>query len=283
MKPLRVKVMRFSPPSFAATDQTHLQRLSGYWKPLDIIQWLNYLQNDSQFSALNTSNSGIVGISMGGLYSLNTYILESLGQGRIKACVDISGPTNLTREIAYLTNNPTALGDVSLTEELAEKNPINQVNSTFPKNLLIMHGTDDPIVDYRCSEDLNATINPYNNRTDMEFIPFPGLGHTLGGNETCIQKTVAWIDYYVSHSITNKDNFTSITPVQQGLYDSGPANNGQSDLFKTVLYFCVIIPLFLYTIKPKLFTPNQTVQQNILLPLTENALNEKTRKKRSAF
>ncbi|MHA1732439.1 MAG: alpha/beta hydrolase family protein [Promethearchaeota archaeon] len=172
----------------------------GYEEPGDILDWLDFI--DERYPAVNASAAAIWGHSMGAQYALMAYVLESRGAGRFKCVVAGSGPVNLTREVAFLTNNYHSLGSNSLTDHLEEKNPINYVNATFPRNVMVLHGTADSIVDYRCSVDLLEAIDPLEltdpnrSRDDVEFYSLDGQGHGID-NSLFTRQAFRWVQLHV--------------------------------------------------------------------------------------
>ncbi|MHA1897196.1 MAG: alpha/beta hydrolase family protein [Promethearchaeota archaeon] len=176
----------------------------GYMEGKDIIKFLDYAETN--LPEINASNSAIFGHSMGALNAMNAYILESHGKGRLKAIVSGSGPLNITREIYFLTNNPFVIGNFSLIDHLAEKNPITHVNSTFPRNILMFHGDHDTIVDFNCSVDFYHKIDPYNNRTDVNFNVVSGSNHNLPS--IFYKSAIMWFDKYLLNKSDSLDGIS---------------------------------------------------------------------------
>lgn len=230
-------------PEFRGHGSNPAPTSLGYYEATDIIEWMDYFE--TQHSYINISASGIYGESMGGLYATQAYIHESLGKGRLKCLVEIVGPLNISREYDFLTNNVNALGDLPFTGFLEEKNPIVYGNETFPRNVLMIHGDQDAIVDYRCGVDFYHQIDPYENRSDVEFYLFSGESHGVAGSPFSINRTRYWLDYYVRNiEFTGTFTFESL-PI-----DFSSASNGKDNLLISMIIIILIIPLALVVIKP---------------------------------
>jgi predicted esterase len=233
-------------PEFRGHGDNPAPSTLGFKEFQDVISWLDYVE---KFPAINSSAAAIYGHSMGGLYAIGAYIQESLGKGRFHAVASGAGPLNITREIMFLTNNAEPLGPISLITHMEEKNPILKANSTFPENVYLYHGTEDNIVDSKCTEDFHQVLNPYNNRTDVDYDVIEGLGHRTKDEYT--KKVIAWLDYYVTGNETQAED---ITLLSGGLISAGAAKSGRtSALYATIA--CIIgLPALLYFLKPSLFS-----------------------------
>ena len=187
-------------PEFRGFGTNEGSMTLGKVEPYDLIQWLDYVETN--LPAININQTGIAGHSLGGFYALSAYTIESANKGRFTSCVDISGPTNLSRELEFLTMNEIPLSNLPFVENLDEKNIINKVNETNPKNILIFHGTNDRIVDFQCSVDLMMKIDPNNNRTDVKFIPMIGYSHKISNDPEVVSTSIRWFNQYGNKSTT---------------------------------------------------------------------------------
>ncbi|HMF34045.1 MAG TPA: alpha/beta fold hydrolase [Candidatus Lokiarchaeia archaeon] len=222
----------------------------GTAEPWDILTFFNWVEQN--VPCVNVSQSGIFGASMGGLYATLAYIFESQGRGRFKALVDLYGPNNITREVDFLTNNPNALGDLAFTGNLTGKNPVNYVNSTWPVNVLVAHGTADTTVSYNCSVDFVNKLDPTHTRSDVKFITVAGAGHGFGG-EIMFNESIAWFD----QKVLGKN--TQPTDVKQYSFpvDVYGAIDSQSALLYASIFAVLVIAALVYLAKPSLYRTKQ--------------------------
>lgn len=223
----------------------------GLTEPGDVIQLLDHLEVSPAHAYLNASAVGIVGSSMGGLHATLAYIQESLGRGRMRALASLSGPVNLSREVAFYTNRPDRYGDMWLVKDLAAKNPVTMVNATFPTNVLLVHGTADSVVDYRCSTDFAARLDPDGTRQDVRFVWRPDEGHGVAGNHGSMREAVAWLDQYVRGVSTDPGNVTLA-----GIpFSTRPARDANVACLGTVVALVVVIGAAALLGRPAWFTP----------------------------
>jgi len=224
----------------------------GYAEPHDIIQWLDYIEGT--FKAINISASGIVGQSMGALYATSAYIIESNGEGRLKALVAASGPINLTREVDFLSDDIDAIGPLAFSENIEEKNPINHVDDEFPINIMLLHGDEDNVVDYQCSTDFIRVIDsdklddPDDGREDVEFYTLEGEDHGID-HTFFLGKSIYWFDRH----ILNKSTDYKIEEQPPYPFNRNYAKDFQSALHHSLICLVFLIPTFLYLIKPQIF------------------------------
>ena len=164
-------------PEFRGHKSNAAPSTFGNLEPYDIISWLNYAEDNLEY--VNSSDAGVLGHSMGGMFAAGAYIFESMGRGRFKALVDLSGAVNSTRAIENFISDPSILGNFQFTENMSQKNPINYINATFPRNVLIIHGTSDNIVNIQCSYDFYNALNPSGTRNDVKFYILKGAPHDI--------------------------------------------------------------------------------------------------------
>ncbi|GAB4321097.1 MAG: hypothetical protein Kow0069_25300 [Promethearchaeota archaeon] len=167
----------------------------GFAEAWDVLALLDEVE--ARFPQVDVNRSGIVGTSMGGVNAMMAYVRDGGGAGRLKCVASLSGPVNVSRIVEFYATEPSAIGDVSLTARVAEKSPTTYANVTFPKNVLLVHGTEDSIVDFRCSADLASLLDPEGNRDDVEFVVRQGAGHEAAGDATSLKLAVAWLDRHV--------------------------------------------------------------------------------------
>ncbi|MBD3350445.1 MAG: alpha/beta fold hydrolase [Candidatus Lokiarchaeota archaeon] len=218
----------------------------GNLEPYDIIGWLDYSEENLDY--INVSNSGILGHSMGGLFAAGAYIFESLGEGRFKALVSLAGALNATRALDFFVSNPSILGQLTFTDNMTEKNPINYVTSEFPKNVLMYHGTADTIVDIRCTYDFYGELDPEGTRTDVEFHELEGAPHEIF-YDSVYKKAISWFDYYILDKNTDLNSITILeldyTPKYGVLF--------QVYLLIACFFVMVLFGCSTYLIKPKIY------------------------------
>ena len=226
----------------------------GSKEPGDIIGLIDHIENNDKFNCVNVSNSGVIGTSLGGLMGMSTYIFESLGKGRLKAIAIGAGPVNITRAVELFTETPDALGDTPFLGNLTDKNPINYINATFPSNVLIRHGTADTTVDFNCSTDFMAILDPDGTRPDIEFHIKYGAGHEVAGNGETLINAISWVENYTIHAYSS--SYTNVSDVEILNFD-GFSTRHIKDFIINFQVTCVllifIIPLSVYIVKPKIF------------------------------
>jgi len=245
-------------PEYRGHEASNVPTTFGSKEPSDIIGLINHIESEEKFNCVNISNSGVIGTSLGGLMGMSTYIFESLGRGRLKAIAIGAGPVNVTRAIELYTKTPDSLGDNpflgNLTGLEGDKNPINYINSTFPSNVLIRHGTEDTTVDFNCSTDFMAILDPDGSRPDIEFHIKYGAGHEVAGNTETLKNAISWIENYTIHAYSG--SHTNVTDVEIINFDGFSTRNVKNfinNLQITCFLLIFIIPLSLYLIKPELF------------------------------
>jgi pimeloyl-ACP methyl ester carboxylesterase len=235
-------------PEFRGHGSNPAPLTLGIMEPLDIITWLDFV--GTNIACANSSNAGFYGFSMGGYYATMAYILESTQAQRVHALVEIAGFVNVSREISYVTNDPTFFGPLPVLQNVTEKNAVNYVNSTFPRNVMIMHGDADNTVDVQCSYDFIAALDPYKNRTDIAYYIRPGQDHgDVGFNTTTFRMAASWFDKYLL-------NKTSV-PSEMYMPTNPVSSFNGFMIYWWCLGFCVsgifLVGSLVYVVKPKLF------------------------------
>lgn len=148
----------------------------------DINTAFDFITSKAAEYNINTSKMAIMGASAGGhLALLKAY--KSNSDGRIKAMVDLFGPTDM----AWMYNNlplpatsqpliANVVGGTPTTNAAGYINfsPINFVASTVPPTI-IFHGTADPIVPISESTRLQAKLQLAN--ATNQYITYTGEGH----------------------------------------------------------------------------------------------------------
>ena len=234
-------------PEFRGHKSNPAPATYGNMEPYDILRWLNYAEDNFDF--INITQSGILGHSMGGMFAASAYIKESLGRGRLKALVDLSGAVNITRALMFFTSNPNVLGTLRFNSNMTEKNPINYVNQTFPENVYIAHGADDTIVDYNCSVDFANALDPDGSRSDVVFYTKYTSSHELFYGET-YRNATAWFDTYVLDTPTQP---SSVNAYYLG-FNETHGFNFQRYLLAASFFLMVLIGCTTYLVRPKVFS-----------------------------
>jgi hypothetical protein len=96
-----------------------------------------------------------------------------------------------------LTNKVEAVGDIPFVAEVDTKNPVNLVNATFPTNIMLGHGKQDIIVDYRCTEDFYRVVDPAGSRSDVVFFSVEEGHHDISSWPIISNNVKAWLDHHV--------------------------------------------------------------------------------------
>jgi dienelactone hydrolase len=234
-------------PEFRGHGSNPAPTTLGDIEPSDVIQFLDYAEEELQF--VNVSASGAFGVSMGALYALTAYIDESLDRNRMKGIVIYSGPSNITRELDAYTQTPEILGSLGFVNNIEGKNPIHDCNDTFPKNVLFAHGMLDNIVAYQCSVDLNNTLDPHGTRDDVVFYSYPVGDHGVGGSEFLTKQAIVWFDKYVRGIITDPDGIV----LEYLPFSNGDNRDFQMNLLAVCCFLIVVVNSIIYFIKPSLY------------------------------
>lgn len=170
----------------------------------DINTAIDFITSKAVEYKINPNVIGLVGASAGAhLALLKAYKLNA--DGRIKAVVDLFGPTDLT----WMYNNhplpiyaqpqiANFIGGTPTTKPTAyaEASPLNYVTATSPATQ-IFHGTVDPVVPISESQRLNAKLQTFG--VPHEYITYAGEQHGwVGANLTdTYVKAGAFVKLYV--------------------------------------------------------------------------------------
>ncbi|MHA1340090.1 MAG: alpha/beta hydrolase family protein [Promethearchaeota archaeon] len=234
-------------PEFRGHRSNSAPTTYGNKEPYDILEIVDYVEHNYEF--INSTNIGIVGHSMGGLFSAGAYIFESLGKKRFKTFVDLSGAVNATRAVEHFLTDPTMLGELQFLANMTKKNPINYVNSTFPRNIYIIHGEYDNIVGKECSLDFYNALNPYGNRTDVKFELISTSNHEIYQVSNVKEKLIAWLDKYLKNQTTDPSSIT----IYKFVYDEKYGTRFQMFLLIDCFFIMVLFGCTTYLIKPKVY------------------------------
>ncbi|HPH23398.1 MAG TPA: alpha/beta hydrolase [Chitinophagaceae bacterium] len=170
----------------------------------DIDAAINYIYSNATKYSINTNKIAIMGASAGAhLTLLKCYKANT--DGKIKAVVDLFGPTNMawmynSHPVASLTQpiivNVMGGTPTSSASVYTSGSPINFVTSTVPPTI-IFHGTADPIVPI--SESINLQAKLQLAGVTNQYITYTGESHGwTGANLTdTYTKAVAFIKNYV--------------------------------------------------------------------------------------
>jgi acetyl esterase/lipase len=166
----------------------------------DIQSALDFIESNAGNYAINTSKVVLVGASAGAHLSL-LHAYKNNSSGKIKAVVDLFGPTDLT---SLYNNHPVPSASQPVLVNLLrgtpvtnaglykEASPINFVNSqTVPT--LIFHGGGDYIVPISQSATLKTKLEAAGAKVNMIIYPNEGHGWYGASLADTIEKTVAFI------------------------------------------------------------------------------------------
>lgn len=230
-------------PEFRGHGSNRARATMGELEPHDLIAWMDFICQNQP--AINGSNIGLWGHSMGALYSTLAHIFDSQSQGRVKALVAVSGPLNLTREYDYLKVNPAFLGPIPFVTYSTEKSPVNFANKSFPQNILLIHGANDQVVDPNCSLDFYRLLDPEGTRQDVELILVPNAIHEISLIPFTINQTKAWFDYYLQGKRINGENFE----LQKANVNLNYARIGHPMLLITLILFALSMSLIILLVR----------------------------------
>ena len=172
----------------------------------DVNAAVNFIVTKASEYKVNANKIIIVGASAGAhLGMLKAYKYNS--DGRVKAMIDLFGPTDLSwmynSQPYYLSLTQAVLTNFMGTTQPANPtlyqmaSPINFVSAAAPPTQ-ILHGTADSIVPVRESQRLNVALQTAN--VTHEFITIAGGGHGTWDNASwtnAYAKMTAFIKTYV--------------------------------------------------------------------------------------
>jgi pimeloyl-ACP methyl ester carboxylesterase len=213
------------------------------------------------FPQLNSSNIGLVGMSLGGGSALGAQALDD----RIYVSSIYHPAANLTSFFETIGVHPgeyfgflpgmkypytLPLGVPDWTQIKNDtwynRSAINLVTPENTKNLLLLHGSLDDMLQPYMTEDIVRIVDPLGTRNDIQFILREGLGH--GQNEEDLlsfKYTMTWFRHFFMNSsidITNLDleaGYLDISPLifpQTGNYAK---LFEYSTLFLLIFLFCL--------------------------------------------
>lgn len=149
----------------------------------DIQSAISFIENNAAEYKVNTNKVCLVGASAGAHLAL-LHAYKSNSRGKIKAVVDLFGPTDLSfmythhpipQEARYLLMNLLGKTPASGASLYEQASPINFVNAqTVPT--LIFHGTEDMVVPISQSNALKAKLQANNVKVEMTTYALEGHG-----------------------------------------------------------------------------------------------------------
>lgn len=177
----------------------------------DCADWV--FENAEKYD-LDTSNVCVMGYSAGAYLALMTSYYdrddifagkyENISKGKIKLCVDISGPVAFTEE--YDDNYSSQILDSyskylfdpeseSYYDDLYDSSVLNNIDKTDSgTRLLIYRGGDDDIISETHSTELYNTASIYN--FDVQYISFAGINHFFEMTEKLYEPVYTLSDVY---------------------------------------------------------------------------------------
>ncbi|MBN2150759.1 MAG: alpha/beta fold hydrolase [Candidatus Lokiarchaeota archaeon] len=223
------------PFSFGVDDVKDLQ---------DLITWV---KSSTHLPMVNKSAVGVFGHSMGALLAL----LLGAKDARVSCTVEASGPSNMSRVLDTEWFRLSLIGspvDITNQTEIDIRTPLMQCNSTNPRNLMIIHGWNDTSVPIFHALDLNATVDPYGNRTDYRFLSYHS-GHDLSdpsplnASRTCFEAALAnatlWYDEHLRHD-------TSRTYDQVLLFERDAIGTSMNDMYEAMYIALLVTTVFAF-------------------------------------
>ena len=190
----------------------------------DVSDVITYLENN--FPQLNTSNMGLVGMSLGGGAAIGAQAIDD----RIHASVIYHPAANLSDLFRTMELHPfdyfgylpgmtqpsffsfgfpdwNRIRDETWSQM---HDTINLMNETNTKNLLLLHGANDDMILPSVSQTIHDRADPNNNRDDVQFVLRSNLGH--GANERdygSLKYTLAWFNHFYKNISINLSNLES--------------------------------------------------------------------------
>ncbi len=175
-------------------------------EPFDIIKCIDYIELN--YPQVNSSRIGLFGLSYGG----GAALIAQTQEPRILTTVVYHPFSNISDllidfPIQHLIGNTL---EIQFDEQSIKKNsPVEILNSSNTRNLLIIHGTDDITVKLEHSQIIYQILSG-ESRDDIELIERPHLNHEQNINDkSSLKYAISWILYYYRNSsidITNLDN-----------------------------------------------------------------------------
>lgn len=145
---------------------------------------------------VNASNVGLVGQSLGGMVAL----IAQTRDPRVVATVALNTPSNLTvmMDILNLDKVFTSVPEMSNNPDAIRiRSPIFHVTEENTRNLLLIHGKADSVVNATHSEEVYEKVGG-SHRDDVALVEQPGLTHgTNQANETNLKLAIQWMRHYL--------------------------------------------------------------------------------------
>ncbi len=223
------------PFSFGVDDVTDLS---------DLITWV---QAPTHLSIVKKNAIGVYGHSMGALLAL----LLAARDPRVMCTVEASGPSNMSLVLDTEWFRLSLIGspvDTNNQTEINFRTPLIQCNSTNPRNLMIVHGREDRSVLFNHSVELNATVNPYGNRTDFQYVIYDS-NHDLSdpapsnSSRTCYEdalaKAVLWYDEHLGYGAGR-------TYDQVSLFKRETIATSMNDMYKAMYIGLLVTTVFAF-------------------------------------
>ncbi|MHA1730623.1 MAG: alpha/beta hydrolase family protein [Promethearchaeota archaeon] len=166
----------------------------GYFEVDDISALIDWISHEVPMA--NSSNVGLIGESLGGI---TAYIAQTRDP-RVQATVAYNAVSNLTQAIDLLSiNNFFSSGRemANNPDSLRVRSPIAHLTPENTKNLLILHGSGDVVVNVSQAYEVYEKVNG-SERDDITLIVNPGESH--GGNQinaTNLKFSILWMRHYL--------------------------------------------------------------------------------------
>jgi alpha/beta superfamily hydrolase len=172
-------------------------------EPNDMVEVLDYIENNFHFA--NISHIGLLAFSYGGgigaiLQAIDDRVFTSVLYHPLTS-LDLFLNVFPFQNLIGTTPTITRLEDIQDAYDIA--------NETNTSNLLLIHGTDDTLVNRKSSIDFYSLLNG-ENRTDIQLKLRPGLNH--GDNENdqiSLRFTIAWFEHYYNNNSIDLTNLDS--------------------------------------------------------------------------
>ncbi|MCK4281293.1 MAG: prolyl oligopeptidase family serine peptidase [Candidatus Lokiarchaeota archaeon] len=206
-------------------------------EPFDIIKCIDYIELN--YPQVNSSRIGLFGLSYGGGAALIAQTLEP----RILTTVVYHPFSNISDllidfPIQHLIGNTL---EIQFDEQSIKKNsPVEILNSSNTRNLLIIHGTDDITVKLEHSQIIYKTLSG-DSRNDIELIERLDLNHVQNiNNETSLKYAISWLLHYYTNSSINITNLDKEINYCQ-LYEFQGFTADNLEFFSVIFLFFLLI------------------------------------------
>lgn len=244
----------------------------------DISDVITYISLN--FPQINYTHMGLVGMSLGGGSALGAQALDD----RIYVSSIYHPAANLTSFFETIGVHPGEFfgflpgmeypypicfgipdWDRIYEETWYNRSAINLVTPENTKNLLLLHGTLDDMLQPYMTEDIVEIVDPNNIRSDIQYIIRDSLGH--GENEADLlsfKLTMTWFRHFLmnkSIDITDLESEANLLEIASLDY---PSTNNYPKFFE---YSTIFLILFLFTLFYLLLLPQHSKAE---LPTSEN-------------